>query len=378
MRIGFDVRPFLKEETGVGIYFRNLLFELARLDTENEYCLFSASWKDRFPVPKIPPFKKVRFRDVRWPVKAVNFFWYRLSRPRLESVFKADLDLTHSPTPIALPTKGKKIVTVCDLFFMDFPGQADREARRHFYRGAKRSLRTADGIIAISEFTKKSLIEKFGLAEGKIRVTHLGLDPSFLEAAGPGELDTVRNALGLPPQFLLFVGATEARKNLPNLIEALDLVHKKYMRIPLVIVGRKGEDYENVMARIVGLSIGPWVRIMGYRPGREVRNLYQIASAFVYPSYCEGFGLPLVEAMASGIPVVTSDVTAMPEVAGEAALYFDPKNPEDIADKIVRVLQDEDVREDLVRKGRDRAQDFQWEKTALETLEFYQSVAGVS
>lgn len=261
MRIGFDVRPFLKEETGVGIYFKNLLFELARLDRENEYCLFSASWKDRFQASKIPPFHKTQFRDLRWPVKAVNFLWYRLGRPRLEYVFKADLDLTHSPTPMILPTKGKKIVTVCDLFFMDFPGRADREARRHFYRGARHSLEKADGVVVISEFTKKSLIEKFGLPGDKVQVTYPGLHPFFLETAGSEELEAVRRALNLPPQFLLFVGATEARKNLPNLIDALAIVHKNYLKVPLVLVGRKGEDHENLLARIAARSIGPWVRI---------------------------------------------------------------------------------------------------------------------
>lgn len=315
---------------------------------------------------------------MRWPVKAVNFLWYRLGRPRLEYVFKADLDLTHSPTPMILPTKGKKIVTVCDLFFMDFPGRADREARRHFYRGARHSLEKADGVVVISEFTKKSLIEKFGLPGDKVQVTYPGLHPFFLETAGSEELEAVRRALNLPPQFLLFVGATEARKNLPNLIDALAIVHKNYLKVPLVLVGRKGEDHENLLARIAARSIGPWVRILGYRPEHEVRSLYQSASGFVFPSYCEGFGLPLVEAMACGVPVVTSGVTAMPEVAGEAAVYFDPNDPEDMAQKVVRVLQDGDLREDLIRKGRRRAQDFRWEKTALETLEFYRLIAGAS
>lgn len=377
MRIGFDIRPFLKQETGVGVYFKNLLTELARLDSENEYYLFSASWKDRFDPSKIPSFKKGDFRDLRWPVKAVNFLWYKLGRPRLDSVFKTDLDLTHSPTPIILPTKGKKIVTVCDLFFMDFPGKADRQARTHFLKGTKRSLRIADGVLTISEFTKKALIEKFGLAENKIKVTYLGLNGIYLEtAAGRGELEAARRALNLPPEYLLFVGATEPRKNLLNLIDALALVHQRYRKIPLVLVGRRGDDHDNLLATIVARSLGPWVRILGYRPERELKYFYQAASAFIFPSFCEGFGLPLLEAMASGVPVAASGVTAMPEVAGDAACFFDPESPEDMAEKMIRVLEDEDMRQDLIEKGRTRALDFRWEKTAAETLEFYRSVSG--
>jgi glycosyltransferase involved in cell wall biosynthesis len=375
MRIGFDIRPFLKQETGVGVYFKNLLIELASLDFENEYYLFSASWKERFDRSKIPTFKKGGFRDVRWPVNAVNFLWYKLGRPRLDSVFKTDLDLTHSPTPIILPTKGKKIVTVCDLFFIDFPGKADRQARTHFLKGTKRSLEVADGVLTISEFTKKALIERFGLGENKIKVTYLGLNRVYLEtAAGRGELEAARRALDLPPEYLLFVGATEPRKNLLNLIDALALVHQRYKRIPLVLIGRKGEDHNNLLARIAARDLGPWIKILGYRPDRELRYFYQAASAFILPSFCEGFGLPLIEAMACGVPVVVSGTTAMPEVAGEAASYFNPESPEDMAGQIIHVLKDKGLRHNLIQKGWTRALDFRWEKTAAETLGFYRSV----
>jgi glycosyltransferase involved in cell wall biosynthesis len=377
MRIGFDIRPFLKEETGVGVYFKNLLFELARLDAENEYYLFSASWKDRFEAAKIPPFKKKHFRDLHWPVKAVNVLWYQLGRPRLDSLFKADLDLTHSPTPIILPTRGKKIVTVCDLFFMDVPGKADREARRYFFRGAKRSLDQADGILTISEFTKKALRERFGLAENKIKVTYLGLSSAYRKPADREELDAARRALDLPPEFLLFVGATEPRKNLLNLMDALALVHRRFKKIPLVLVGRRGGDHDRLMARITARGLGPWVRVLGYRPDRDVRNIYQAASGFVFPSFCEGFGLPVIEAMACGVPVAASGAAAMPEVAADAALYFDPERPEDMAEKIGMILQDEGLKQVLIRKGRTRAQDFRWDRTASETLAFYAAVAGL-
>ena len=397
MRFGFDLRPFLKFETGVGVYFRNLLFELARLDAVNDYYLFSASWKDRFPADKIPPFKRLHFRDLRRPVKAVNFGWYRLGRPSLDSVFGARLDLTHSPTPLPLPTRGRKIVTVCDLFFMEYPGKADAEARRHFLKRTEDSLRRADGIVTISEFTKRALLDRFGLDGAKIKVTPLGLSRPFQvgaaeipigspSTAGLADLGAevgVGDPVGatlrkydLPREFLLFVGATEARKNLPRLIEALAAVHRRFRPVPLVLVGREGGDHARLLAEIRARGLESWVRLPGYLPELEVAALYRAASAFVFPSLCEGFGLPLLEAMACGLPAAVSDVSALPEVGGDAALYFRPEDPEDIAAQIIRLLSDEDLRTALSARGRERARAFTWEKTAAETLAFYGTVLG--
>jgi len=378
MRIGFDLRPFLREETGVGVYFRNLLAELARIDEDDEYVLFSASWKDRFPAANLPPFKKVRFRDLRWPVKAVNFAWYRLGRPRLDAIFGSRLDLTHSPTPLALPTAGKKIVTVCDLFFMDFPGRADREARRHFYRRTESSLRRADGIVTISEFTKKALIERFGLDSDKIQVTYLGVNPAFGDEASAGAVAEIRRKLDLPGDFLLFVGASEPRKNLPRLVDALAILQRRGLKIPLVIAGRAGADEPALQAKIRARGLEPYVRRTGYLADADIRSLYRAAAVLVFPSYCEGFGLPLLEAMASGLPVAASGVSALPEIGGDAAVYFEPENAEGIADVLVKILRDEGLRAALKARGPARAKAFAWSKTAAETLAFYRRIAGCS
>jgi glycosyltransferase involved in cell wall biosynthesis len=374
MRIGFDLRPFLKEETGVGVYFRNLLFELAKIDRENEYFLFSCSWKDRFPRDRIPPFSRRRFRDLRLPVRAVDFLWYKLGWPPLDRFFGAKLDLTHSPAPVFLPTRGKKIITVNDLFFLDSPDQADRGARRNFAGRVARAVEAADGIVTISGFSRRSILDRFPVDEKKIRVIPLGVDSEWKSEPADADLVRVRAELAPPGPFLLFVGALEPRKNLVRLVEALKILHDRGQKVPLLIVGRPGGDSVRVRDNIERLGLGPMVKLLGYLDADSVRCLYRLAAALVFPSLAEGFGLPVLEAMAGGLPVAASGTSAIPEVAGGAALLFDPASPEDIAQKVGQILDDQQLRRGLAEKGRNRAALFDWKKTAVATLEFYHAL----
>jgi len=374
MRIGYDVRPFLREETGVGVYFKNLLFALAGMDRTNEYYLFSSSMKDRFIPAKIPRFEKGRFRDFRYPVKAVDFLWHRLGWPPLDFFFHVRLDLAHSPTPLVLPARGKKIVTVYDLFFLDFPRISDRMARKDFARGIRDSLGRCDGVLTISRFTEEQLRERFGLEAEKVRIIPPGVHRDFWRPADALSAERTRQRHGLPRDFLLFVGALEPRKNLPRLLQALKVVHQSFARVSLVLAGREGRDAGVVRARTRELGLETWVKITGYLEADELRDLYHSASAFVFPSLGEGFGIPLLEAMASGVPVVSSRAPALPETAGEAAEYFDPLDGEDMARAIVRVLDDGDLRERLVSSGLRRVKGFTWERAAAQALDFYRSV----
>jgi glycosyltransferase involved in cell wall biosynthesis len=375
MKIGFDLRPFLREETGVGIYLRNLLFELARLDPANEYYLFSASWKDRFPTDNIPPFGRLKFRDGRIPVKLLNFFWYRWAWPHLDRFFGTPLDLTHSATPLILPTGGKKIVTVHDLFFLDAPGQSGPEAGKFFFRRLASSLGRADGIITFSRFIRDKIVTRFGTDPARIKIIPHGLDPKFQEDIAPSDLEEARRNHQLPSSFLLFVGAQEPRKNLPRLIEALKIVHLHGLKIPLVLVGPKGQDSERLQAKADELGLSSWIRMTGYLGQRDVRHVYRLAEALVFPSLCEGFGFPPLEAMASSVPVIASSAPAIPEVCQDAAAYFAPDSPEEMAKKIISVLEDSRAKEELVSKGKQRAAAFSWEKAAERTLAYYRSLA---
>jgi glycosyltransferase involved in cell wall biosynthesis len=374
MRLGFDLRPFLREETGVGTYLRNLLSELARIDRANEYFLFSSSFKDRFPADKIPPFDRLEFRDCRLPVKALNSLWSRRRRPYLDSFFRARLDLAHSGTPLILPTRGKKVITVHDIFFMDFPDRAGQEAGKVFFRLAAASFRDADGIVTSSATTALELVSRFALDENKVRTIPPGLDLRFLEDVPAADLDAAAQRFGLPPAFLLFVGAQTPRKNLVRFLEALKIVHLHGLQIPLVLAGPEGEDSDAIQEKAARLGICQWIRTTGYLEPNDVRNIYRLATAFVLPSLCEGFGMPLLEAMASGVPVAASRTSSIPEVCRDAAAYFDPESPESMAEKVISLLEDQSLRSRLAARGRERARSFSWEKAARDTLAFYESV----
>ncbi|MBS3819383.1 glycosyltransferase family 4 protein [bacterium] len=374
MRIGFDIRSFLKEETGVGIYLKNLLSYLSMMDWENEYYLFSTSLKDRFPLKKVPEFKKMKFREFYFPVKAVDFAWNKLRWPEIDCFFRTNLDLTHSHTPLVLPTKGKKVVTVHDLYFMDYPDRVDQQAGRYFTNQIRSSLKRAEGIITVSKSTKRQLLEKFPVEEKKIKVIYHGLDPAFQTPVSPKYKEKITQRFSLPQRFLLFVGSTEPRKNLTKLLQSFPLVRREYPNMHLVLAGPQGKDYELIQKRIRKDHLYPWIHITGYVSQTELKALYRLASVFVFPSFCEGFGFPLIEAMASGVPLAVSNKSVMPEIVKNAGLYFNPHDPEEMAGKVMSLLDDNRLRQRLIKEGFQRASHFDWKKAASETLSLYQSL----
>ncbi|MFW6123729.1 MAG: glycosyltransferase family 4 protein [Acidobacteriota bacterium] len=374
MKIGIDLRPFLRYETGVGTYIKNLLFSLSHIDTENEYYLFSSSLKQRFSPSKIPIINKMHFRDFHYPVKLLNFFWYRLGWPPVDFFFKTPLDLTHSPTPLLCPTRGKTIITVHDLFFMDYPYMANKEARKFFYKNIHKSLQTSDGVIVVSHCIKKQILERFEINKEKIKVIYHGVDPEFSSDISLEEINNFRKTYSLSSRVIVFVGAMDPRKNLLNLIKAFKIVHSKEPDVSLVIAGRRGQDFPSLKKAVERDNLHTWVKVLDYLSLRELKRLYRAGTVFAFPSYCEGFGLPLLEAMASEMPVVASNRAALPEIGGEASLYFDPQQPREIADAILRLLKDSDLRKKFIELGKKRVKEFNWEKTAKSTLSFYHKV----
>ena len=306
----------------------------------------------------------------------MNFLWQELGWPPLDVFAGGRLDLTHSPTPLILPTRGRTVVTVCDLFFLDDPEKADAEARRVFVRKAEKSLRAADGVLTISRFTRAAVLDRFGLDADKVEAALLGVGGDYSVPPAREDLEQTQKRLGLPSEFVLFVGAVEPRKNLPGLIEAMRIIRDRGLRAPLVIAGREGGDSGRVRERIAARGLEDRIFFAGYVSDTELRHLYRLARLLVVPSFLEGFGLPLAEAMASELPAAVSAAGALPEVGGDAPLYFDPVDIEGMAEAVSRLYEDEALRRDRIAAGRARAAELTWDRTAETTLEFYKRIVG--
>ena len=359
------MRPSLSRPTGVGIYLQNLVRALSKQDRENEYHLFSCSWKERYP--PISYGENFQLHDIRLPGKFLNFSWNHLSFPPIEYLIGRSADVVHSSTPLVIPTRrARSVTTVYDLYFFKNPAEAIREMQTDFPKKIKEHSLRSDAIIAISDYTKRQLIELLNVPSSRIYTIKLGVDDFFLEQVSVEEKNQVQEKFKIPGPYLLFVGTREPRKNLPLLVEAFRKLREK--NIYLVLAGPQGWNLEEE-----GLS-GDRVLFTGYVSRSDLRALYQQATAFVFPSIDEGFGLPLLEGMASGIPVIASRIPAIQEVCNDSCVYFDPNNAEELTQRIQEVLDQSDLRQRLIEKGKQRVQNFSWNDTAQKTLELYKSL----
>jgi len=366
MKIGLDVRVFLRKETGIGIYFYNLVKALLRLNTSSEYWLFSASWKDRFR-RELPPTGNYHIRDRKFPGSLLEFLWYRCSLLHFEKLNGARVDLVHSPVPSLVPGPHRNVITVHDLCLTEYPGLVEGHTHRHFCKRLHRNLRQADRIIAVSQFTRNRIGACFGSdLERKTRVIYHGTDFPSLTARKP--------PFALPDQYYLFVGTIEPRKNLSVLIKAMHILNRRKERLQLLVVGKKGWNHDAVDSLIHDLDLSGQVRLTEYLNRMELKYLFLNAQALILPSLYEGFGLPILEAVSVQLPVLCSDLPVFREIFQDYPVYFDPREPEDLAEKIrafsgniPRVSPDSaGVRQILSR--------CHWDLAARQTHELYQRV----
>jgi glycosyltransferase involved in cell wall biosynthesis len=285
------------------------------------------------------------------------------------------LNIIHDPSvisPTLLSIKSKKIVTVYDLVPFIYPKLHPNQTLWSYRLFFKKILNKSDMIITISQNSKKDLMRLFKINENKIKVIQLAVSEEFRILDDEQKKSAKQNnPLG---KFILFVGTLEPRKNIPGLLRAFYQLKKKGFEHKLVIVGKKGWKYEDIFRTIKKLNLKKEVIFLGYVPQEEIINLYNAADLFVFPSLYEGFGLPPLEAMACGCPVVVSNTSSMPEVCGNAALYVNPYNVPEIAQAMERVLTDTKLKKDMIKKGLKQAKKFSWEKNARETLEVYEEL----
>lgn len=362
MNIVIDARSLHKELTGVGNYIVNLISALRTLDQSNYYWIATSTLRHRIKrYPLISTIGRVIYFFIDNIIFPLNVWW-------------RNAELLHSPAFILplLSFRYKKVITIHDLGFYVYGDKfASGWHMRHMRFMLPYSIRQADKIIAVSQATKQQIVEIFKIAPEKIVVTYEGVSEKYRLIQDRVEVKKELQKYGINAPYILFVGTMDPRKNLIRLIQAFQNMKIEKKDLKLVIVGHKGELYTEELNKLIASGD---VIITGYVEKKDMVYLYNGASVFVFPSLYEGFGLPILEAMACGTPVITSKVYSMPEVSGDAALLVDPENIEEIAAAIGRSINDQELREVLIEKGLARAKQFTWAKTAAETLAIYQEV----
>jgi glycosyltransferase involved in cell wall biosynthesis len=375
MIIGMDGSLALNKPTGIGRYIVNLISSLSELDDQNSYRLF---YHHSRPLRKAAFYKPAKgdfqTRRVRIPGRILNWCCLRLGFPKIED-FLGEVDVFHFTVYSPWRTrKAKTVLTVHDLLAFKHP-EFWPEHRGSFFRECHlKAVPMADTICVDSEDAKRDLLDIFGVPESKTRVIHLGVEERFRRTVRASP-DRLRRELNIDFPYILNVGIIEPRKNLAGVVEAFSLL-KETKRVPhhLVVVGSKGHFHQVVFSRIEKSNHREQIHILGYVPDEELPNLYAGADVFVLPSFYEGFGLPVLEAMACGTPVVTSNDSSLSEIGSGAAHLVDPRNIEEIAWAMEKIIFDKEYGRELSEKGRKRAKEFDWRKTALQTLRVYEDL----
>ncbi len=282
--------------------------------------------------------------------------------------------LFHATEHLLLPLRSiPTVLTVHDLIFRHLPEHHKPLNRWYLNWALPLYCRRATHVIAVSECTRRDLVAAYDVAPEKISVVHEAADPRFVPQA-PDRVADVRRRYDLPERYLLFVGTIEPRKNVTRLLHAFEDLHRDGLTDALVVVGKRGWLYEGFFAELEASPMRESVLLPGYVPDEDLPAVYAGAQALVWPSLYEGFGLPVLEAMACGTPVVCSRTSSLPEVGGGAALYVDPTSTDEVIEMLRRLLSDRDLRAEMVARGLEQAAGFSWDRVAAETIAVYESI----
>lgn len=355
---------------GISRYLYHLLTELSRLRTPHRLTAF---------VPELPSSAgdweggSLRLRATRWPTRqpGLRILWEQLALPLVCGQQRHDL--LHSAAYVApLFWRGPSVVTVYDLSFLRYPQVFNRGNRIYLRTLASLSARRADRVLTISEHTRRDVIELLGVPAEQVVTTYCGVEDRF----GPldrSEVEAYRSARGLPDRYVLYLGTLEPRKNVATLLRAFAHLRSSFaLPHKLVLAGAPGWQYENLHASVAKLGIDSEVCFLGFVPEHEQALCYNAADLFAYPSLYEGFGLPVLEAMACGVPVVASNAASLPEVVGDAGIQVNPLDERALSEAMARVLGDAELSSALGAAGLERARHFSWKTMAAQTLEAYE------
>ena len=347
MKIGFDAKRAFNNAAGLGNFSRNSITAIARQYPNDRYFLFHPG--NRNPLFN-PPENSSEIKPNSFLWKKMKNFWRSFQIGRLAGALKLDVyhGLSHE-LPLRIEKFNiKTVVTIHDLIYLRYPQYYPIIDRKIYDRKFRHACKVATRIHAISEQTKQDLMTYFFVPEERIKVIYQSINPVFFERAEEAQKFELRKKYQLPQKFILSVGTVEPRKNLLGLLEGM-VQSKTY--VPLVVVG-KLTDYKHKVQKFIEADLNRLeVFFLTRIPDAELAILYQMAQVMVYPSFFEGFGLPVAEAQASGCPVITSLTSSLPEVGGDAVLYVNPDKPEEIGKTLAMLLADDNLRESMISKG---------------------------
>jgi len=376
MKIGIDVRSMFGTPAGIGRYLSNLLKHLSKMDKENNYCLYT-DCKVETPIVQQPNFHQKR---LTLPFAQNYFTWNHFRLP--PELFRHPVDLFHFPFyTMPVIRNYKSVVTIHDITYEVRPEWFSRKALFAMRPFSRYAAKHADKILTDSHYSKRDLIKYYGISEDKIVVTYLGVEEWFRKIEDSAALESTKTKYQITsPHVILYVGAIHIRRNVEQLIRAFHKLCQRMSDVQLVLVGKQEYPYFDLQSLVNELALHNRVIVAGYIHiyNPELLHLYNIADLFVYPSSYEGFGMPPIEAMACGTPVITSNNTSLPEVTGDAAVLIDdPLNIDEMADAMYQVLNNEKLRHDMVTKGIAQARKFPWEQTAKKTLAVYRELGAL-
>ena len=374
-RFGFDKKTGLPNRVGSGEFCFQLLLELSKIDRNNEYFVYLPT-KPTFDMPE-------ETEKWHYVVFSSKKLWtlFGLSKKLFNDRNK--IDVFFSPThylPFYIPCPS--VISILDVSYLHFPKLFKKKDLYQLKLWGRYSIHKAKKIITISKSSKNDIIKEYGVDSKKVAVVYPGIKKGLTMNDKRLTVNDLKKKFGIEKDYILFVGTLQPRKNIERLIEAFSRLKTKDLGLKtdleLVIVGKKGWMYEEILEAPRKYGIEDKVLFLENVTDEELPVFYKNALCFVLPSLYEGFGLPILEAMKYGCPVVTSNVSSLPEAGGDAAVYFDPQNVQDIAEKINKVISDEKLRDEMIKKGYEQIKKFSWEKAAKETLKVLEELGGKS
>lgn len=372
MRIGIDVSPLTLQPTGVGAYTAAVIRHLLPLAVDAEVLGLSSGLRS-MDGAALAGLAAHRHLPVASRLLYQCWSWTRW--PKVDRLL-GGVDVFHATNYFLPPVaSARRVLTVYDLAFLKMPELCSPKIVGPFSSNVRRFCRESDAILTCSAASKRDIVECCGVAPGRIEVAYGAVDEAFFAVGKDEAKARIARDYGIEGPFLLFVGTIEPRKNVAGIVRAFARIAGEIPHT-LVLAGGLGWKSEPLDELIEGLGIGGRIRRTGYvRDRADLPAFYSAAEAFIFPSFYEGFGLPVLEAMACGCPVITANTSSLPEVAGEAALYVEPGDTEGLVERLLQLLGDEALRKSLAEKGRLQARKFSWEAAARVTLDTYRKLS---